>query len=57
MKFQTEKSRVLIDAEKRTAGNVVAFLLNDIIIPLAETTVYGLSTLYRKITRRGKRHE
>ncbi|ECG4848237.1 hypothetical protein E0V38_23585 [Salmonella enterica subsp. enterica serovar Newport] len=39
------------------AGNVAVILLNDILTPLAEITVYGLSVLLRKITRRGKSHE
>lgn len=39
------------------AGNVAVILLNDILTPLAEITVYGLSVLFRKITRRGKSHE
>lgn len=39
------------------AGNVAVILLHDILTPLAEITVYGLSVLFRKITRRGKSHE
>lgn len=39
------------------AGNMAVILLYGILTPLAEITVYGLSVLFRKITRRGKNHE
>lgn len=39
------------------AGNVAVILLHGILTPLAEITVYGLSVLFRRIIRRGERHE